>query len=77
MQEVRIQLHDIREGDLPPKSGFYLVLDVVESVNIIDLRTMYWDKSALAWRTSQNSRTLFQVTNWYGCKWAEQPVLER
>ena len=73
MQEVTIKIHDITEGDLPPKDGKYLVLRETPNGEI-EMDNLVWHGDTKGWTVTEESENLFVVTTYWGHLWAEDTL---
>ena len=73
MQEVTLTIHDICNGDIPPKEGYYLMVTGT-SEGKAELMSMYWRENSHSWTTNSRSDTLFLPQSYWGHLWAEDTV---
>lgn len=80
MQEVKIVVHDMNKGEVPPKTGYYLrVWQYKDNNGRIDTSVLsnWWDKKKQVWKGAKDTPSEFAVTRTWGNLWAEEiPMIE-
>lgn len=75
MQEITLIVHDINKGDVPPKSGYYLLYHPMPTGKTW-LDNMYWDEKVKAWRFSEDDDQLVVPCSYWGNYWSEDVISE-
>ena len=73
MQDIRLEmkLHDILDGDEPPKDGYYLIVDQKMAMVSVVIEQMWWDSKHHGWKSDEESPIILMPAEYFGRKWTD------